>query len=172
MDPVMVGLRLAHIGAGVFWVGAAWTFFLFIEPTLKALGPNAEKSFMSHVMRQRRLGQIIFLSTVVTVGAGAIMYWIDSNGFQPAFVASGFGFGITIGAVAAVIAFVIGPVFILPTVGRMEKIGTEIDAHGTPPTEAQMDELGRLGARLHTVGKIDAVLLAIAVVFMATARYL
>ena len=31
-------LRLIHIGAGAFWVGAVFTTFLFLQPTALALG--------------------------------------------------------------------------------------------------------------------------------------
>jgi hypothetical protein len=44
-----------------------------------------------------------------------------------------------------------------------------------PPASRQPEELGTiqaLQARLHTVGKFDLVFLAIAVLFMATSRYL
>ena len=31
-------LRLIHIGAGAFWVGAVFTFFLFVQPAATASG--------------------------------------------------------------------------------------------------------------------------------------
>ena len=36
-------LRLIHIGAGAFWVGAVFTFFCFVQPAAVAVGPEATK---------------------------------------------------------------------------------------------------------------------------------
>jgi len=33
-------LRLIHIGAGAFWVGAVFLNVLFLQPTAMALGPE------------------------------------------------------------------------------------------------------------------------------------
>lgn len=172
MDLVMIVLRLAHIGAGVFWVGAAFTMFLFVQPTLEALGGQTQKSFMDHINKQRKLVPVIFGSTVVTVAAGLAMYWISSGGLNPVWLGSPFGIGITIGASAALTAFVLGLLFITPTFGKIEKLGDEIERGGGPPTPDQMSRMEHLGADLKRHFKLDVTLLAIAVTFMATARYL
>ena len=172
MDLVMIVLRLAHIGAGAFWVGAAFTMFLFVQPTLEALGGQTQKSFMEHINKQRKLVPVIVTSTIITVGAGAAMYWISSDGLDPAWVTSPFGIGITIGALAATTAFVLGIVAITPTFKKMEKLGEEIEHGGGPPTPEQMSRMEHLGAELKRHAKIDLTLLAIAVSFMAIARYL
>ena len=39
MNIYMIILRLIHILAGIFWVGTAFFFVLFFEPTLKTSGP-------------------------------------------------------------------------------------------------------------------------------------
>ncbi len=39
MDVFQIVLRLIHIGAGVFWVGAAFAFFLFFRPSAKGHRP-------------------------------------------------------------------------------------------------------------------------------------
>lgn len=171
MDPFLVVLRVLHIGAGVLWVGAAWTLFLFVDPTLRALGPDTEKSFTQYVTRQRRLDKIIFGATLVTVAAGAILYWLDWQRLGSAWFQSGFGISITIGAAAAIVAFILGPTAILPTVNRINALGAEIDRAGGPPTAEQQAALSGLTARLHSIFRIDFVLLTIAVLFMAIARY-
>jgi hypothetical protein len=35
-------LRLIHISGGLFWVGAFYTFFFFVQPTAMALGPDGQ----------------------------------------------------------------------------------------------------------------------------------
>jgi hypothetical protein len=171
MDPLLVVLRLLHIGGGVLWVGAAWTLFLFVDPTLRALGADTEKSFTQYVTRQRRLDKIIFGATIVTVGAGAILYWIDMQRVGPAWFQTGFGIAISIGAAAGILAFLLGPTAILPTINRLNAIGSRIDASGAPPTAEDLAALHEQSSRLHRIFSVDFVLLVVAVVFMAIARY-
>lgn len=77
-------LRILHIGSGVFWVGTAWFFFGFIEPTTKAIGPQAGP-FMHHVVRQRRVVRAIVGAGAINVVAGAfLLYWRASAGLNPA----------------------------------------------------------------------------------------
>lgn len=172
MDPLMIVLRALHIGFGVLWVGAAWMMFLFVEPTLKALGSEVQKNFMGHIIGVRRLTTIVTGATFVTVGAGAVMYVLAVLRFTPQFFfGSGFGIVMTIGAVAAIIAFVLGLMFIEPGFRRMAQIGAEIEAAGGPPKPDQVAELEALGTRLNSVFRADFVLLLIAVIAMAIARY-
>jgi uncharacterized membrane protein len=170
MDPLMVGLRIAHIGAGVLWVGAAWTMFFFVFPTLRALGPETQANFMEVATRRRKLTAVILAATVVTVTAGAILYWIDSDGLSAAWFQSGFGIGITIGAVAAIAAFLLGPLAIVPTLKRLEDGGAAIGPSG--PTPDQAAQMATFGRRLDRIFLLDTSLLGIAVLFMAISRYL
>jgi hypothetical protein len=48
MDTYMVVLRIVHILAGVFWVGAALTTILFLQSTAREVGPAAGP-FMAHL---------------------------------------------------------------------------------------------------------------------------
>lgn len=82
------------------------------------------------------------------------------------------GVGLTIGAVAAISAWAMGLVAIRPAVERLNALGERLASAGGPPTAEQQAELGQLEAKLHRLGTIDVVLVAIAVVFMAISRYL
>ncbi len=110
MDPLMIVLRLLHIGAGVLWVGAAWMLYLFVMPTMQALGPETARTFTTYMLRRRRLAHAILIATVLTVGAGVILLVIDINRYtQAVWFSTGFGIGITIGGVAAIVSFILGP---------------------------------------------------------------
>ena len=171
MDPLMIVLRVLHIGAGVLWVGAAWVFFLFIGPAVRSLQPDAQHTFMGYLTRERRLTKVIIAATIVTVGAGAALYWIVSGGLSQAWLSSPFGISITIGAVAAIVAFAMGPTIVSPAFERLAAIGAQVQASGGPPSEEQSNELARVGSRLQKALTLDSLLLAVAVFFMATARY-
>ena len=52
MDTYLVVLRIVHILAGVFWVGAVVTTILFLQPTARDVGPAAGP-FMAHLAGKR-----------------------------------------------------------------------------------------------------------------------
>jgi hypothetical protein len=171
LDLLQVLLRLVHIGAGILWVGGAVAFFVFIEPTASELGPDAEK-FMERVIVKRRLPIYFLTLSGLTVLGGLILYWIDSSGLRAEWIGTPFGLALTIGGIAALIAFVGGNLLIKPNIDRLAEIGAAIKAGGGPPSEAQMSQLQAVQARLRTIGLADTVLLAVAVIAMASARYL
>ena len=171
MELLTILLRILHIAAGVFWVGAAFTFFLFIEPSVKALGPNAGP-FMEAVTVKRRFPIVITLAALITILAGSTLYWMASDGLRPERVLSPVGIGFGIGGLAAIAAFLLGFFLIRPNVDRLGAIGKQVGAAGRPPSEEERTEVERIEATLRTVGLIDLVLLTVAVVLMASSRYL
>jgi uncharacterized membrane protein len=171
MDAYLIALRIVHIGAAVFWAGSALLFFFFIEPTVKAIGP-AGGQFMGHAIGTRKMPMYITAAATLTVLGGALLYWEASAGFDLDWVTSATGLGFTVGAVAAIIAWILGLVVVAPSVKAMGSLGAEIQASGGPPSEAQAAEMERLDRRLKGIGRLDTVLIILAVLTMATARYL
>ena len=82
-----------------------------------------------------------------------------------------FGVVLTVGAVLASIAFVIGLIAIAPNVEKLVDLGGQIAAGGGTPTAELGAEMGRTQKALEAASKIDLVLLILAVGAMATARY-
>jgi len=117
----LIVLRLLHIVAGVFSVGAAWFFFVFVEPTAAELGPESER-FMNGMMVRRKAPIFITIASVTTVLAGLALYWRASAGLTAAWITSGPGIGFTVGAVAAIVAFVAGLQARLHRVGLIDAI--------------------------------------------------
>jgi uncharacterized membrane protein len=171
VDLLQIALRLIHIFAGILWVGGAFYFFIFIEPTSTELGPDSEK-FMTRIIVGRRMPLFFLALSGLTVLAGLILYWIDSSGLQASWISQPRGLGLTVGAVAALIAFIGGNALIKPNVDKLAAIGAEIKAGGGPPTEAQQRALLDVQHALRRIGTIDIVLLAIAVVGMVSAQNL
>ena len=171
MDVTTLVLRILHIGAGVFWAGAAWFFFFYIEPTARALGPDAGR-FMHHMVAVRRVVAAFLGSSTVTVVAGALLYWRVSNGFDPAWLASGMGRALTVGAVAAIVAWLLGLFVVSRNVTELDRLGSSMAAAGRPPTAEEGARLHAIETTLHSAGLADAILITIAVLGMATARYL
>jgi hypothetical protein len=171
MDTYMVVLRIVHILAGVFWVGAAFTTILFLQPTAREVGPAAGP-FMAHLAGKKRLVDWVLRAAGLTVLAGLLIYWRVTGGLEWDRITSAYGISLTIGALAAIAAFSLGLSVVRPSIMATLAIGAEVAASGGPPTPEQGAQLQALQKRGHAVGQIIVPLLVIAVSGMAAARYL
>lgn len=171
MDILWVNIvRLVHIFAGVLWVGAAFLFLFFISPGVKATAPEGQK-FLQHFIVRQKYPMFMTIVSILTVVAGAILLWRDASADFLGWMQTGPGLGFTIGSVAALIVVPIGLFLMSPRGKRIGQLGAQIEAAGGPPSPDQLAELEKLDKELHTLEWIDFILLAIALVTMATARY-
>jgi uncharacterized membrane protein len=172
VDWLLVLLRLIHIGGGVFWVGAAFTFFLFVAPSVEALPPPNRKAFLDQFVEHRRFPTIVLGVGTLTILAGAILYWRVSGNLNPIWLSSATGLGFTIGGLAGLSAWAIAAFVIRPTFARLGEVGGGILAAGRPPTAEEGARLAALGSRMRIASRALLALLAIAVLFMSISRYL
>ena len=86
-------------------------------------------------------------------------------------VTSSFGLVLTIGGVIATVTAFVGAIGVGHGVERLVDLGGKIAASGGPPTPEQQARLDRFSSSLERAGKLDLVLLLLAVTAMATARY-
>jgi uncharacterized membrane protein len=100
MDIFLILLRIIHIFAGVFWVGAALIGTFFLVPAARSSGPEGLK-FIQTLMVRMRFQTAIIVAAVLTILAGFFLYARDSGGFQQSWITSSVGLGFTIGALAA-----------------------------------------------------------------------
>lgn len=163
-------LRIFHIVAGALWFGAAISYLFFFKPSVKAIGP-AGPQFMQNLAGRRKYPLFMVSTSLLTVLAGGILYWFSSGGFNAAWIASGPGIGFTIGSLAALVAFLVGNFGIGPTSAQLGALGQEIGASGGSPSPEQISTLQALEKKLSRAELIDFVMLVIAMVTMATARY-
>jgi hypothetical protein len=171
MDVYLIVLRILHIAAGVFWVGAAALFFFFVEPAVKELGPTGG-AFMGHLAQKKKMPVAILASAGLTILAGILLYLRSSGGFDLDWITSSTGLTFTVGGLTAIAAFLMGLTVVKPSVDRLGALGAEIQASGGQPSEAQAAALHAVDTKLKTVGRLNMALLTVAVVAMATARYL
>ena len=168
----MIVFRLLHIVAGVLWVGSAFLFVGFVGPSAAEVGPAAGP--LLHVaVKKRKVAKVITGLGITTVVAGWILWLRDLNDFGSLsdWLGSHFGFVLTIGAVLATIAAFLGAFGVGRNVERLVDVGDAVAASGGPPTPEQQAMIEHLGAEIEKHGKIDLVLLVLAVACMATARY-
>jgi len=162
-------LRLLHILGGIFWVGSGLLSFFFLSPAAQATKENGQK-FMGYIAQNTSLIKFIYIAAYTTVGAGAVLYWINSNGFKNNWILSGPGIGFGLGAIAALIGLYYG-VKVGSNTTALGKLGMEIQSQGTPPTEEQLKSMQALQAQLKTGGLVNIICLILASILMATARY-
>src|SRR5205809_8033662 len=111
-----VVLRLVHILSGAFWLGAAATMFVFLQPTAQATAPGGQR-FMLHLLRNRRFSEVVLVAALLTGAAGAILFWRDTNGLELKLMVQPGGLGFTVGGVSGSLAL-LGFVFVGYPAGR------------------------------------------------------
>ncbi len=171
-EPVMLVLRFLHIVSGALWVGSAFLFVGFIGPSAAEVGPSAGP-LMSAAVKKRRVAKIITGLGMTTVAAGWLMWLEDlrDHGGLGEWLGSSFGLGITIGALLATTTFFVGYYGVGRNVERLVDLGDQLAAADGPPTPEQQAAMARIGADLERFGKLDLVLLLLAITAMSTARY-
>jgi hypothetical protein len=171
MDPVMVLLRLLHIVLGVYWAGTLIFTALYLEPSVRAAGPPGGQ-VMAQLIRRGHLN-VMPAVALITMLAGIELYRRVSAGFQPEWIASPRGMTLTIGAVAAIVAFVIGVFVMRATSLRVIALTKAAqDAAEGPDRDSRLAEIQPLRRRVTLSVRWVAALLGVSVAAMAVARYL
>jgi len=166
---VLLALRAAHIGGGIIWAGSAILFLFLLIPVVQATQAAGQR-FMQNF--GPRFGKLMAIVTTVTVVSGALLYarffasgvdWIWTTGA---------GLGFTLGAVAALASYAIGSAYLGPTQRQVAALGETMASAGGPPKPEQIAQMNVLQSALMKAYRIDFVLLVIAMLMMAVARYL
>jgi uncharacterized membrane protein len=171
-EPFMIVFRFLHILAGVLWVGSAFLFVGFIGPSAAEVGPSA-LPVLTEAIKKRKVAKVITVLGFVTVLAGWVL-WLKNMSLYPSlgdWVSSSFGLVLTIGGVLATISAFVGSIGVGRGVERLVDLAGEIASSGAAPTPEQQSRLDRMSSSLERHGRIDLVLLLLAVTAMATARY-
>jgi len=167
MNYYLLVLRILHIGAGAYWVGAALSLAVIIRPALKEKGDTGQK-FIDYLITKKRFGTESAGAGAMAGVAGLLLYWHDSQGLTSAWIQSSTGIGFVIGAVFGLIAFIFGVL-----TDRQLKAMAELRAQfGDTPSEEQTSQLQMLDKQLSSKLNICALTLTLSVWIMAVSRYL
>jgi len=171
-DASMVLLRIVHIVTGVIWVGSLFVVVVFVQPSAGALGP-AGTPFMVE-LRRRRFVDVVFVDAVFTVIAGAFLYWHDWHLFASFgdWIGSRFGLALTVGALLALAGLAVAGSVTRPTIRRLVAVGRDVAELSAPPPPETAARVGALQRRLVVAERVSFSLVLLAVVAMASARYL
>jgi uncharacterized membrane protein len=153
-------MRVLHIVLGVFWAGTMIFNALFLFPAMRDAGPDGAK--VAAGLMRRRFLDVIPIAALLTIISGLWLYWLDSGGFQPAFMRSSMGMMLGWGTAAALVAFALGVAIVRPAMLRAAALSQD-------PTQLATAQALRL--RAARFGPVIAVLLGVAAATMAIARY-
>ena len=171
-DASMVFLRIVHIVTGVLWVGSLFVVVMFVQPSAATLGA-AGAPFMSE-LRRRRFVDVVFIDALFTVVAGSFLYWHDWH-MDPSFgdwIGSSFGASMTVGALLAISGLGVAALVTRPTIVRLVSLGKQVAEAGGTPLPETAARIGTLQHRLVVAERLSFSLVLLAVVAMASARYL
>jgi len=171
---LMALMRLIHILAGIFWVGATLFLAGFLVPAIQAVGPSA-RAVMSQLMQQRRLQLWINVAMTLTILAGFVLFAMDSRAAGGGFGRSRMGITLSIGALLAIAAAGVGGAVGKRTGQKLGELAQRMDEAqrtGAAPPADLVAQAAPLQAKLAGALKIMSWLLVLSAATMAVARYL
>lgn len=166
-DPLLALLRAIHIIGAVFWAGGTFLLGMYHD---YVLDPGAPERTLERLAEYDTMSKKVGGSGIVSVLAGLILYWFVSGGLTPGWIMSSYGATITVGAVAGIASFAVAVPLIGLTNDRAVELFEEVQGQDEL-TDDQAETVERLRTRLKTGERWHGVLLAIAVLAMATAQY-
>ena len=171
MAIVIIVLRAMHILGGIFWTGASLVLYGFVVPSASATRPESGR-FMQHLAGPSGLTTWMQIASWATVIGGLALFSPVTGQFDGAIMRSPRGIALSVGALLALGAFLEGLLLVGPTARRIGAVGRELMASGKPPTPEQAQQLQAAQVKLQRSGARGAVLLGLAALLMAIARYL
>lgn len=172
----MIVLRFFHIVGGALWVGSAFLFVAVIGPAAADVGPAAGPLMEAAVKKYKVAKRITIFATSAVV-AGWLMWLRDLRDYANwnvsnwVFHSAGFGLALTIGGILASIAWYEGLFHVGKGVEELVDVGHEIAASEGPPPPEKIARVQEIQQSLMVHGRVDIVLLLLAVTMMSTARY-
>ena len=155
---------------GAFWFGAVVFNTLFLGPALGDIGPDAAK--VGAAMVRRKVMVFMPIAAFTTILTGLWLYWRVSGGFGAGYMGSPQGRTLGIGAVAAVIAIIIGFAMVRPGMEKAAALGQRAAQASGAERDALMAQAQALRTRGATANNWVAGLITVTIVTMAVARYL
>ena len=167
MNLEFILLRILHIVGGTVWAGGAVYVAFILSPNLDRLGPDIRGSVMKAVSRATT--SLLTGAGTITIFAGIALTLRMRQNFFPTWFNSEWGWAIFTGMVISIAAIGLGGI-VGANVKRLAKLSSEIE--GRSPSNEEMTNMSAMSKRISYISKISAVLVIIALITMASARYL
>ncbi len=170
MTATILSIRVLHVLLGALWVGAVAITALFLDPTVREMGPEGGR--MMGILQRRGFQRTILIVATLTVLTGVWLLWRLSGGFSSSFMGSRAGVVLSTGGLLGTIALLIGAHVVTPTGKRLGALGARLAEAGTPPSPEDLADVARLQRRLTVALRIVATLVSVTVALMALGPHL
>lgn len=170
MTAEVIVLRLIHIMGGIVWVGGMTVMAFFVMPVLTGLGPAAGPVMAG--LNQKKFPVIMPIIALLTILSGLRLMMIDSANFQGAYFQSPVGRTFAMAGGLAILAFLFGIIVVRPVMMKSMALGQQMGAADATQKAKLEEEMGSLRKRGATANMIIFVMLLVAALGMATARYM
>jgi hypothetical protein len=164
-------IRLLHVLTGVVWVGGAILIAGHLMPAVRAAGAGGA-AVMKQLTVVQRLPAKLALLGITAIASGGYLLWIESAGLSSNWISTGPGITYCVGAIATLLAAIIGIGINIPAANRMGALAAAVNARAQGATPDENQTLGRLAARIAGGTRVVALLLVLATASMAVARYI
>ena len=166
MNIELILVRTIHFGFGAVWFGAAVFAAAILEPRMRQLGGDAQRALRDSLMPA--FDKVMHVTGAITIAAGVYLMlrlrWDSLDTLHE----NDWGRSMSLALVVTVIAMGTGALASVQR-KRMAQLAASADGQsGTPEETAQMDTLA---SRSRRYLRATVILLSIAVVMMAAARY-
>jgi uncharacterized membrane protein len=156
-------LRFVHIFSAIYWVGTTLFLVMFLEPTVRSLGPDGGK-FMQRLTGGTRFSLSMTIAALLTVIAGFGLYGPVTGWTLDLML--GARLPLTLGAIAGIASAVVGGLVNGRTSGKMQALGQQIATQDGPPSPEQVAQMEQLQTTLRKGSRWTAVLMVLAVIGM------
>jgi hypothetical protein len=171
MHAEVVVLRLIHVLSGIIWVGGMTIMAVFIMPVLAGLGPGAGPVMAG--INQKKFPVVMPIIALLTILSGLRLLMIDSANFAGAYFESPVGRAFAIAGGLAILAFVAGIMLVRPAMMKVISLGQQMAGATDDTSRSRLaNELAVARKRGATGNSVVLVLLILAAIGMATARYM
>jgi hypothetical protein len=168
MDILFAALRLIHIVAAVAWVGFGLTTFLYIGPAAASAGESGLR-FLKSFLTGTSYAMMFPIAAGVTMLAGILMYLLNA----PSHFTTTGNIVLGIGAIAGILAGIHGgAVTGRATRALGEALNQHIPPDNQPITTDGLSVLRERAQELASHSRISVILAVVALIGMASARYL
>jgi len=165
MDAEIVILRLLHILPGATWVGSAVFLAFVVHPALAKTGSPHAPALMENMLKPLMI--TFHGSAIMTIVFGTVMAFRVREPLFDYLWSTDWGTMIWLGFLFSVVAYGIGNVAGFSN-KKMADIGKSLTG---PPTPEQAAEMTKLRDRAILLARTGALVVVIAVAFMALAQH-
>ena len=166
MNIELILVRTIHLGFGAVWFGAAVFAAAVLEPRIRQLGADAQEALLGSLMPA--FDKIMHVTGAITIAAGVyLMLRLRWNSLDT-FHTTDWGQAMSLALVVTVIAMGTGAMAGVNR-KRMARVGASAEGQARTPEETAQIE--SLATRSRRYLRATVILLFVAVVMMAAARY-